>query len=92
MDERYSIDDEPTVFHNIVRRNGKYVATGFATCCNMVMRGRLKWLNETNGGKNIPPDDNSIYADEFKAYTVSNHTTRDPETEEHLRQTVNDRD
>lgn len=54
----------PTIFHNIIFKDGKYEATGFDPYFDGTMRERIQWMTATHGGKNIRPDDNSIFAEE----------------------------
>ena len=55
-------DGEPTIFPGIIFKDGKYLPIGIDPYFDCLMSGRIKWLYRTQGGKNIPPDDNSIYA------------------------------
>lgn len=57
-------DGKPTIFPGIIFKDGEYVPTGIDPYFDGLMHGRIKWMNDTNGGKNIPPDDHSIYASE----------------------------
>ena len=57
-------DGEPTIFPGIIFKDGKYLPIGLDPYFDCLMSGRIKWLYQTQGGKNIPPDDNSIYARE----------------------------
>nr|BBA49231.1 hypothetical protein [Oryzias latipes] len=57
--------DEPTVYSNIVRRDGVYVPIGLDLYFDVSMSRRLEWLNSTNGGRDVHPDDNSYFAQEM---------------------------
>lgn len=53
---------EPTIFSNIVLKDGKYVPTGIDPFFDMDMQKRLDWMTATNGGKNVQPGDTSMFA------------------------------
>jgi hypothetical protein len=55
---------EPTIHSDIVFKNGIYVATGIDPYFDANMTGRIEWMTRTNGGKNVPPGDNSFFARE----------------------------
>lgn len=55
---------EPTIHHNILFKDGKYVATGIDPYWDANMMGRIEWMTATNGGKNVQPGDRSFFARE----------------------------
>lgn len=55
-------DGEPTIFPRIIFKDGQYIPIGIDPYFDRLMYGRIKWMNDTDGGKNIPPNDQSIYA------------------------------
>ena len=58
------LEGEPTIFKRIVFKDGKYIPVGLDPYFDTTMYGRITWMNQTNGGRNIPPGDNSMYAHE----------------------------
>lgn len=66
VDSRRGGEGEPTIYPNIIFKNGKYAATGIDPYFDMNMVGRIQWLDATQGGKNIQPDDNSMFRQEFE--------------------------
>lgn len=58
------VDGEPTIYPNIVFRHGEYVPTGPDPYFDSSMMGRLEWMSATDGGKNIQPGDNCLFARE----------------------------
>lgn len=56
------VHGEPTIYHNIILKDGKYAATGIDPYFDVNMMRRIEWMSATDGGKNVQPGDNSLFA------------------------------
>lgn len=54
----------PTMFSDIVYKNGQYVPVGLDPFFDVSLPRRLRWMNDTDGGRNVPPGDESGFAHE----------------------------
>lgn len=55
---------KPTIYPNIIWKDGRYIPTGIDPYFDFNMSARIEWMNQTDGGQNIQPGDNSLFAHE----------------------------